>query len=132
MMFETVKSDSLTVYPQNSQFALHWREFLGGYRSTESVETKFPFSDSSRALRVNSIGFVDGQTKVLIMVSILAMCHELDTWLDMKIYLDSNLVTLSIVSKTLPHPATFHQSARLDCFRNGLMNSSVILQWCTC
>ena len=84
MMFETVKSDSLTVYPQNSQFALHWREFLGGYRSTESVETKFPFSDSSRALRVNSIGFVDGQTKVLIMVSILAMCHELDTWLDMK------------------------------------------------
>ena len=53
MMFETVKSDSLTVYPQNSQFALHWREFLGGYRPTESVETKFPFSDSSRALRVN-------------------------------------------------------------------------------
>ncbi|CAL1131960.1 unnamed protein product [Cladocopium goreaui] len=79
--FDITRGGKNGFYPQNSQFALHWREFLGGYRPTESVETKFPFSDSSRALRVNSIGFMDGQTKVLIMVSILAMCHELE-WTD--------------------------------------------------
>ena len=67
------------VYPQNSQFKIHWREFLLGYRPTESVECKFPYSDGSRTLLPNSVGFIDGQLKVLCVCSILAMITALDT-----------------------------------------------------
>eukprot|EP00435_Cladocopium_sp_Y103_P023953 s3522_g5.t2 len=79
--FDITSAGKNGFFPQNSQFVIHWREFLTGYRPTESVEVKFPYATSSRELKVNSVGFVDGQTKVLIMCSILAMIHELE-WSD--------------------------------------------------
>lgn len=40
--------------------------------------TKYPYADSTRAIDDYSVGTVDGQTKVLIMYSIIAICYELD------------------------------------------------------
>jgi hypothetical protein len=67
-------------YPNNGQFALHFGEFLHyGYRiEAESVMCKFPFSDGSRQIDDWTVGTVDGQTKVLLMLSIVAICYELE------------------------------------------------------
>lgn len=66
-------------FPNNSQFAIHFKEFLYfGYRAaSEAVECKFPHTDGSRTLSDFSVGIVDGQTKVLIMVAIAAFCDEM-------------------------------------------------------
>lgn len=42
------------------------------------MECKFPYADSSRNLEDGTVGFIDGQTKVLIMVSMLAMMIDLE------------------------------------------------------
>lgn len=50
-----------------------------GYEShRESVEVKFPYGDATRAIVDGSVCFVDGYTKVLIMVGICTFCHQLD------------------------------------------------------
>ena len=68
------------VYPSNQQFQAHFGEFLQhGYRSgMGSVETKFDHGFGTREIATFSVKFVDGQTKVLIMLSIVAYCVELE------------------------------------------------------
>ena len=52
---------------------------MQGYRpSMGCIECKFPVRDSTRAIPVGSVGFVDGQTKVLIMVGIVLICYHLE------------------------------------------------------
>ena len=71
---------ALPVYPQNAQCALHFKEFLLGYKPRETIQVKFPYGDSTRRLADFSVGFCDGFTKVIIMVSILLFINKLDTW----------------------------------------------------
>ena len=68
------------VYPSNQQFQAHFGEFLQhGYRSgMGSVETKFDHGFGTREIAPFSVKFVDGQAKVLIMLSIVAYCVELE------------------------------------------------------
>lgn len=68
------------VYPSNIGFENHFKEFVvSGYISSrESIETKFPYTDSTRAIKDCSVGCVDGYTKVLCMVGIIACCSDLD------------------------------------------------------
>lgn len=51
----------------------------GYISSRESVEVKFPFVDPTRLVRDGSVGCVDGYTKILCMVGVIACCCELDT-----------------------------------------------------
>ena len=68
-------------WPQNEQCRLHFGEFLKGYRpSAESVETRFPFADSTRQVKNFSVCFNDGFTKVLLMTGICCFIYELDSW----------------------------------------------------
>ncbi len=54
-----------------------------GYRaSAESVETRFPYADSTRQVKPFTVCFNDGFTKILLMTSILCFIHELDSWLE--------------------------------------------------
>ena len=67
-------------FPNNNQFAIHFHNFLNaGYLlSSESIICKFPYADGSRLLADWSVGLVDGFTKVLLMLSIIAFCVELE------------------------------------------------------
>ena len=68
------------VYPPNCQFHAHIKEFMTGYRSSsEAVQIKFPRADSTRVIRPNTVGYNDGQLKVLSMVGLTLILHELDT-----------------------------------------------------
>ena len=64
----------------NQQFQAHFGEFLQhGYRSgMGSVETKFDHGFGTREIAPFSVKFVDGQAKVLIMLSIVAYRVELE------------------------------------------------------
>ena len=55
-------------------------EFLRyGYKSSiGNLETKFPVRDSSREILPFSVGLTDGFCKLILMVSIVAFCKELD------------------------------------------------------
>jgi len=68
------------VFPNNLQFCNHFAEFLfHGYRSAlGSVEVRFPKRDGSRLIGQQTVGISDGQTKVLIMASIVGMVLELE------------------------------------------------------
>lgn len=68
------------VFPSNLQFCNHFNEFLFfGYRpAIGTVEVRFPKRDSTRVLTTGSVGISDGQTKILIMASIIGMVVELD------------------------------------------------------
>lgn len=67
------------VYPSNCQFQAHFGEFLTyGYKPTESVSVKFHNDRGDRVLGRFETGFVDGQTKCLLMLSIVAFCAELN------------------------------------------------------
>ena len=74
-------SHPLADYPQNTQMACHFKEFLkGGYRvSAEAVEVKFPSGDGTRQSFSGSVGINDGFTKILIMAGICLICHSLET-----------------------------------------------------
>ena len=66
-------------FPNNSQLAMHFKEFLKGYRSSaESIITKFPYSDGSRRLEDFSVGCVDGFSKILLMLAIVSFVDELE------------------------------------------------------
>lgn len=71
---------SLTDFPQNTQLAAHFREFLkDGYRqSAEAVICKFPVGDGSRKILQGSVGICDGFCKVLIMTGIVLIIDHLD------------------------------------------------------
>ena len=56
----------------------------GYISSRESVEVKFPYVDPTRLVKEGSVGCVDGFTKILCMVGIIACCCELDTLSDVK------------------------------------------------
>ncbi|CAK9015357.1 unnamed protein product [Durusdinium trenchii] len=62
------------------QFSIHFPEFLkqGYLCSMESIQCKFPHRDGSRTVEDHSVGFTDGQTKVLIMIAIVLFCKELE------------------------------------------------------
>lgn len=69
-------------FPPNTQFKVHWREFLReGYKPHYgALMVKFPdwSRDGSRAVQQGSVGLVDGQTKLLIMLSIVSFVAELE------------------------------------------------------
>ena len=66
-------------FPNNNQLSMHFKEFLSGYRSSaDSIVTKFPFADGSRTLDDFSVGCVDGFSKILLMISIVAFIDELE------------------------------------------------------
>ena len=61
-------------------FKTFFKEFLiHGYRvSAEAIDVKFTLTDSTRCLNDFSVRFVDGFTKVLLMMSILCFVEELE------------------------------------------------------
>ena len=68
-------------YPSNQQYIKHFAEFLRyGYKpQLGAIEVKFPWRDrESRAIGDHLVGIVDGQTKIIIMLSILSFCKELE------------------------------------------------------
>ncbi|CAL1131715.1 unnamed protein product [Cladocopium goreaui] len=67
-------------YPSNQQYAAHFGEFLlRGYKpAMGTIDCKFPFRDSTRAIKDGSVGIVDGFTKVLIMLAIVGFLVELE------------------------------------------------------
>ena len=69
------------VYPNNCGIAAHWREFVkhGYLPKFEAIQTKFPFpGDGSRVIPDFSVGIVDGQTKILCMMSVVMFIKELE------------------------------------------------------
>ena len=83
---ETAKYGAVGRYPSNHQYALHFPSFLerGLETHREAIDVKFVQNSEDLAkLHIHpwSVGYVDGQTKVLILQSILAMLHHLDTCL---------------------------------------------------
>ena len=79
-LFHHVPSSYPAVFPSNLQFCNHFNEFLYfGYRSAiGTVEVRFPKRDATRALHPGTVGISDGQTKILIMASIIAFIVELE------------------------------------------------------
>lgn len=67
-------------YPSNQQFEVHFMEFLtNGYKpSMGCVDIRFDHGSGDRSLKLHDVKFVDGQTKVLLMLSIIAFCAELE------------------------------------------------------
>ena len=60
---------------------MHIKEFMSGYRqSAEAVMVKFHHVDQTRAILDFSVGYNDGQLKVLTMIALVSFLHELDTW----------------------------------------------------
>lgn len=55
-------------------------EFLtNGYKpSMGCVDIRFDHGSGDRSLKLHDVKFVDGQTKVLLMLSIIAFCAELE------------------------------------------------------
>lgn len=68
-------------YPSNQQYIKHFAEFLKfGYRPhLGAVEVKFPWRDrETREILDHTVGIVDGHTKIIIMLSIISFCKELE------------------------------------------------------
>ena len=67
------------VYPSNYQFIAHFPEFLAnGYRpALGSINVKFQHK-GDRLIQDFSVGYVDGQCKVLCMIGVVALCHQLE------------------------------------------------------
>jgi len=67
-------------YPSNVQFAAHWGEFVKfGYKPTMgSIDVRFDRGFGDRRLDAFSAQFVDGQTKIILMLAVVAFCAELE------------------------------------------------------
>lgn len=67
-------------FPTNLQFKAHFGSFLrSGYESSrEAIDVRFP--DSAGSIEPFSVQFVDGQNKMLIIQSILALVELCDSW----------------------------------------------------
>lgn len=59
---------------------IHFPEFLQhGYKSSiGNIECKFPHRDSTRGIGPFSVGVTDGHTKVILMMTVVAMVKELE------------------------------------------------------
>ena len=84
---ENAKYGAVGRFPSNHQFCLHFPSFLerGLETHREAIDVKFRLNtDDLAEMNIHpwSVGYVDGQTKVLILQSILALLHHLDTYLD--------------------------------------------------
>ena len=68
------------VFPSNQQFIKHFGEFLHfGYKQHLGyIDVKFNHRDQTRAILNHSVGYIDGQTKVLLMVGIVAIAKHLE------------------------------------------------------
>ena len=67
------------VFPVNAQFAVHFREFLKGYRSSaECVEVKFPKAQACRNIADFSVGICDGFLKILMVMGVIAIIHDME------------------------------------------------------
>lgn len=83
---ENAKYGAVGRYPSNHQYSLHFPSFLerGLETHREAIDVKFTLNTEDLAqLHIHpwSVGYVDGQTKVLILQSILTLLHHLDTCL---------------------------------------------------
>ena len=68
-------------FPTNLQYKAHLQSFLrSGYEAArESIDVRFEGKDDS--IKPFSVKFVDGQNKLLIMQSILALVDHCELWL---------------------------------------------------
>ncbi len=68
-------------FPTNLQYKVHFYSFLrSGYESSrEAVDVRFP--ESSNTIEPFTVQFVDGQNKLLIMLSILALLELCDPFI---------------------------------------------------
>jgi hypothetical protein len=68
-------------FPTNLQFKAHFGSFLrNGYESSrEPIDVRFP--EQGTTIEPFSVQFVDGQNKMLIIQSILALVESCETWM---------------------------------------------------
>ena len=84
---ENAKYGELGRWPATHQFKAHFPSFLeAGYEDhREPLEVKFEMStvEPEKGLyeiKPFSVGYIDGQNKAIIMLSVIAMIAELDPW----------------------------------------------------
>ena len=67
-------------YPSNVQFAAHWGEFVKfGYKpAMGSIDVRFMRGFGDRQIQDFSVQFVDGQTKLILMMAVVGFCAELE------------------------------------------------------
>ena len=69
-------------YPSNQQYIKHFAEFLRyGYKpELGAIQVKFPWRerDGSRDIGDHTVGIVDGFAKIILMLSIISFCKELE------------------------------------------------------
>lgn len=91
-------------YPSNVQYSKHFLEFLHyGYKAhLGACEVKFPHRerDGSRQILPHSVGIVDGFCKIIIMMSIVSFCKELE--------LSEEDLSHPVLSATLQSFASIH------------------------
>jgi hypothetical protein len=77
---EKSKYGELGRFPTNLQYKAHFGSFLrNGYEaSREPIDVRFP--ESGGSIEPFSVQFVDGQNKMLIIQSILALVEHCDSW----------------------------------------------------
>ena len=122
-----VLPDLPAVYPTNAQFALHFREFCGGYRlGAEAVEVKFPHATATRRINDFSVGITDGFLKTLTMAGIVGIVHQLASRLMFRKH--GNLVVHSPFAKIAP---SMHRSHFLgSIWGTGTWRHREISHWC--
>ena len=81
---ENAKYGEMGRWPSTHQFRAHYPSFLEtGYEShRESIDIRFEMStvEPDKGLYIIkpfSVGYIDGQNKAIIMLSVLALIHEL-------------------------------------------------------
>ena len=96
---------TLSDFPNNSQFALFFREFvMFGYKSsTDAIVCKFPYADGSRQLEPFSVGMSDGFTKVLLMFALVGFLEELEVGVEEAALLKDQLATFKYVRCCYEH-----------------------------
>lgn len=117
------------VFPNNLQFCNHFAEFLfHGYRSAlGSVEVRFPKRDGSRLIGQQTVGISDGQTKVLIMASIVGMVLELE--LEEHEDLKSGQLGKTLASFAAIRCSFTHYDNPRDHFLHSLSSLPVVICW---
>lgn len=117
--FDLTKDGKNGFFPANTQFAVHFPEFLRhGYRSgLGTVEVRFTARDGSRAVAPHSVCLVDGQLKVLLMATIVGFVRELelspDEWKPLEALLRS-FRSIRCTYKHFENPAHYHLHSLRD------------------
>ena len=111
--FNLTKDGKNGFFPANTQFAVHFPEFLRhGYRSgLGTVEVRFTVRDGSRVVAPHSVCLVDGQLKVLLMATIVGFVRELELSSEEQNMLQHVLRSFRSIRCTYKHfenPAHFH------------------------